>query len=154
MALYPVAGSKIFIGGVLSDKATDFVAADFTSQTWEEIDGWSTMGAAGDTAALITSSLINRGRDIKQKGTFNAGQMQNVFAIVDDDAGQLALLAAAQTRDNYAFKIELENGAQRLFVALVMSAEEAGGEANTIQNLNSTLEINSNIVKVAAPVGP
>ncbi len=154
MALYPVAGSKIFIGGVLSDKATDFVAADFEDEVWVPIDGWSQMGAAGDTAALITSSLINRGRDIKQKGTFNAGQMQNVFAIVDGDTGQEALLAAAQTRNNYAFKVELANGAQRLFVALVMSAEEAGGEANTIQNLNSTLEINSNIVKVAAPVGP
>lgn len=150
MALYPVAGSKIFIGGVLSDKPTDFVAADFTSQTWAEIDGWSQMGAAGDTANLISTDLINRGRTTKQKGTFNAGQMQNVFAIVDDDAGQLALLAAAQTRNNYAFKIELENGAQRLFIALVMTAEEAGGEANTIMNLNSTLEINSNIVKVSA----
>ena len=28
--------------------------------------------------------------------------------------------------------------------------EEAGGSANTIQNLNATIEINSNIVKVAA----
>jgi hypothetical protein len=30
-----------------------------------------------------------------------------------------------------------------------MSASEPGGNANTVQNLNATVEINSNIVKVA-----
>lgn len=150
MALYPVAGSKLFIGGVLSDKAADFVAADFASQTWTEIDGWSTMGSSGDTAALITTSLINRGRDIKQKGTKNAGQMQNTFAVIEDDPGQVALIAAAETDENYAFKIELSSGGERMFIGLVMSAQEAGGEANSIQNLTSTIEINSNVVKVAA----
>jgi hypothetical protein len=152
MALYPVAGSKLFIGGVLADKSTDFVEADFAGQSeeWTEIDGWSTMGSSGDTAALITTSLINRGRDVKQKGTWNAGQMQNTFAIIETDPGQIALIGASKTRDNYAFKIELSSGGERLFIGLVMSAEEAGGEANTINNLSATIEINSNIVKVAA----
>jgi hypothetical protein len=31
-----------------------------------------------------------------------------------------------------------------------MSAEEANGAANTIRNLNSTIELNSNIVRTAA----
>lgn len=160
MSLSAVAGQKIYIGGQLDDKATDFVASDFTSQTWTLIDGWTQCGAAGDTAQLITSSLINRGRDIKQKGTKNAGSMQNVFAIVPGDAGQTALIAASNTNKNYAFKIENNDAAtspaspvpqpsKRYFVGLVMTAEEAGGSANTIQNLNSTIEINSNIVKVA-----
>lgn len=161
MALSPVSGEKIFIGGQLDDKATDFVAADFSAVTWVEIDGWSQCGAVGDTAALISTDLINRGRTIKQKGTRNAGSMQNVFAILPDDAGQIALLAAERTNKNYAFKIEGNDAAtspaspvpqpsKRYFVGLVMTAEETGGEANTIQNLNATIEINSNIVKVAA----
>lgn len=161
MSLYPVAGSKLYIGGVLSDKATDFVASDFTSQTWTQIDGWEQWGAIGDTAQVITTSLINRGRDIKQKGTRNAGSMQNVFAIVPTDPGQIALIAAEKTSSNYAFKVEFPDkpagvGAtptQRLFIGLVTSAQEAGGEANTIMKLNSTIEINSNIVPVAADDG-
>jgi hypothetical protein len=162
MSLYPVAGSKLYIGGVLADKATDFVAADFTSQTWVAIDGWEQMGAIGDTAQIITTSLINRGRDIKQKGTRNAGSMQNVFAIVPADAGQIALIAAEKTVDNYAFKVEFPDKpatgtaptpSQRLFVGLVTSAQEAGGEANTVMKLNATIEVNSNIVSVAADTG-
>lgn len=161
MSLSAVAGQKIYIGQQKDDQVADFTASDFSAVTWTEIDGWSQCGAAGDTAALITTSLINRGRDIKQKGTKNAGSMQNVFAIVSDDAGQIALIAAAGTNKNYAFKVENNDAAlspaspvpqpsKRYFVGLVMTAEEAGGSANTVQNLNATIEINSNIVKVAA----
>ena len=52
---------------------------------------------------------------MKQKGARNAGSMQNVFAINSSDPGQIALIAAEQTRNNYPFKIlwdaAPENGA-------------------------------------------
>lgn len=147
MALFPVAGAKIYIGGQKSDQAADFTASDFTSESWLEIDGWEQMGTLGDAAQLISTDLINRGRTVKQKGTFNAGSMQNVFAILPGDSGQTALLGAATIRENYAFKVEFEDGSIRYFIALVMNQEEAGGNANTIQMLNITLEVNSNIVK-------
>jgi hypothetical protein len=161
MSLNAVAGQKIYIGGQLEPETGDMVASDFSAVTWVEIDGWTQCGAAGDTAALISTDLINRGRTVKQKGTKNAGQMQNVFAILPTDAGQIALIAASNTNKNYAFRIDNNDAAlspaspvpqpsKRYFVALVMTAEEAGGAANTVQSLNATIEINSNIVKVAA----
>jgi hypothetical protein len=150
--LYPVAGSKLYIGGVLETKNEDFVESDFASQSWTEIDGWSQMGAVGDAAQTITTPLINRNRDLKQKGTSNAGSMQNTFAALENDAGQIALLAAAEpsNKSNYAFRIDLSNGAKRYFVGLVTTAQDAGGEANTMGNMSATIEINSNIVRVAA----
>ncbi|HWV44131.1 hypothetical protein [Pseudorhodoplanes sp.] len=158
--LYPVAGCRFYIGNApMATQATDFVAADFNSVTWIEVDGWSQAGALGDAGALITTALINRGRDYKQKGTANAGSMQNVFGIIPGDAGQAALLAAgdASNKNNYPFKVLLNDptgspatASKRLFVGLVTSAQEAMGEANTIQNLNATVEINSNIVRIAA----
>jgi hypothetical protein len=157
MPLYPVAGCKIYIGGVLADKSTDFVSGDFTSQVWTEIDGWTQMGDIGDAAQGITTPVINRGRDVKQKGTSNAGSMQNVFATIATDAGQLALIAAAAptNKSNYAYRIDMNDAAagapsKRYFIALAMMAQESGGAANTIRNLNVTLEVNSNIVRVAA----
>lgn len=155
--LYPVAGCKMFIGGVKTTQSTDFVEGDFSGESWTEIDGWSQMGAFGDSAQAITSALINRNRDIKQKGTANAGQMQNVFAIIPGDSGQAALKAAAQgaNKSNYAFRIDFNDAdggdpSKVYFVALAMNTQQAGGSANTIRNLNVTLEINSNIVEVAA----
>lgn len=237
--LYPVAGKKFFIGGIMATKKEDFVAADFDGQDWTEVDGWETHGAIGDAGALITTALINRGRDVKQKGTANGGSMQNNFAILSADPGQIALIAAAQpaNKNNYAFKIEgndapaavskavtmtianpgvitwtahglvvgnavkfsttgaLPTGitagtvyyvktapdadtftiaatpggtaitttgtqsgthtgstvpapSMRMFVGLATSATEQGGGANTAQMLQSTVEVNSNIVKV------
>jgi len=145
--LYAVADSKIFIGGVLSTKKADFVIGDFTSQTWVEIDGWETCGTVGDSAEVITTVLINRGRAIKQKGTNNAGSMENTFAVIDGNAGQIALKAAQVSNDNYAFKIEWSTGEVANFVALVTSQSRAGGDANTVHSISATLEINSNIVE-------
>ena len=238
--LFAVAGSKIFIGGVLNTKNGDFTEADFASQTWIEIDGWKTMGAFGDTAEEINVPLINRGRNSKMKGTRDAGNMENVFAVIGGDLGQAALIGAEKSRSNRAFKIQHSNavdarsatvtmtiaspgvitwnshgltagvpivfastgalpsgitsgvtyyviaagltansfqiaatpggaaivttgtqsgvhtastapaGTLNYFVALIMSVQKAGGEANTDQTLISSLSINSNIVEVAA----
>ena len=161
--LYAVAGLKFFIGGELAPDKEDMEATDFSSIVWKEVDGWETMGAIGDNYALITASLINRGRDVKMKGTANAGQMQNQFAVLAGDAGQLAIIAASKTRKNYAFKIEFNDTpstgsaptpSMKYFVGMVMSAQEQGGNANTARMLSSTIEINSNIVDVAAAAGP
>ncbi len=157
--LYPVAGMRIYIGPAVDLPDVDVTAADFSSTVWTEIKNWTQLGAFGDAAALITTQLIDRKRDVKQKGTRNAGQMQNVFAIAAADAGQIALIAAEKTDLNYPFKVEGNDkpavGASpknslRYFMGLVTSAQEAGGAANTVQSLNSTVEINTNIVKVAA----
>ncbi|MBZ9600754.1 hypothetical protein [Phyllobacterium chamaecytisi] len=157
--LYPVAGCKIYIGPAMDLEDGDMVAADFTSVVWTEVKKWTSMGAYGDAAALITTQVISEARDVKQKGTRNAGQMQNVFAVAATDPGQIALIAAEKTNLNYPIKVELNDkpavgaspkNSMRYFMALVTSAQEAGGAANTVQSLNSTFEINSNIVPVAA----
>lgn len=152
--LYPVAGSHMFIGGQMATQLDDLDATDFAGQSWLEIDGWSSMGAFGDAAALIATQLINRGRDVKQKGTANAGSMANVYARIEDDPGQIALRTAAAggQKNNYAFRIDFPlqtgdvNPPKAYFVGLAMGTQEAGGGANTIRNMNTTIEINSNIV--------
>lgn len=157
--MYPIAGQRIYIGAAMELPDTDMVAGDFDDVVWTEIKYWTQMGAIGDAAALITTQLIDRNRDVKQKGTRNAGQMQNVFAVAATDPGQIALIAAEATQFNYPIKVENNDkpavgaspkNSQRLFMALVTSAQDPGGAANTVQTLNSTFEINSNIVRVAA----
>lgn len=237
--LYPVAGCRIYIGPAANLPDDDLDESDFSAISWTEIGGWSQMGAFGDTAALITTALINTGRDVKQKGTKNAGQMQNVFAVKPTDAGQIALIAAEKSPSNFPFRLVLNDlpiarsfaatisqatpgvvtktahglsvddvvtlsttgalptglspatpyyvktvptadtftlaatkggaainttapgsgthtvatlptASERLFMGLVMTAAEQGGEANTVRNINATLEINSNIVRIAA----
>lgn len=104
--LYPVAGARLYIGGAMATKATDFTATDFASQSWTLVDGWEQVGDLGDSSALISTDLVNRGRTVKQKGVANAGSMQNVFAILTGDAGQQAMIAASKSKSNFGFKID------------------------------------------------
>jgi hypothetical protein len=160
MALFPVAGMKLYIGATMNDSATDFVEADFTGanaspDSWVLVDGWEQMGPIGDGAADIATTLINRGRTVHQKGTADAPTMSNVFAIIAGDAGQTALIAAGQpsNKNNYTFKIlgnETGTPSKLYFLGLVMGTPEQGGGANTVRKLAANIQVNSNVVHVAA----
>jgi hypothetical protein len=145
--LFAVAGSKFFIGGVLPSKSVDFVAGDFASQVWVEVDGWETCGALGDAAEVISTPLINRNRVVKQQGTNDAGEWENNFAVLPNDAGQIAMLAAQASPSNYAFKVEWATGEVSRFIGLVSSKTRAGGNANTIQMRSFNVAVNSNLVE-------
>ncbi|GAA5664511.1 hypothetical protein Brsp07_03003 [Brucella sp. NBRC 14130] len=156
MSIFATAGAKLFIGTALASKATDFVAADFTSQAWVQINNCENIGSFGDTAEEIKFNDIGKGRTQKLKGTRDAGSMAIVCGIDYADPGQIALLAAEKSIHDYAFKVEFNDApeggtpSQRMFVAKVMSAAEALDEANNVMKLNSSLGINSNIVRVNA----
>lgn len=154
--LFATAGSKLYIGSALAFAGTDLAAADFSAQVWTEIGGTTNLGSAGDTSELVTSNQIDIARTRKKKGTRNAGSMQVVADLDYADAGQLALIAAEKTPHSYAFRLVFNDApaggtpSERTFVAFVMTAGEQYDEANSAMKLNATLEIDSNIVRVAA----
>jgi hypothetical protein len=159
--LFATAGSKLYIGPAKAFTGTDFTVSDFPSTgagaiTWTEIGGTTNLGATGDTAELITTTHINDSRVRKAKGTRNAGSMTVVCDLSYDDPGQLALIAAEKTRDTYAFKLVFNDApaggtpSARYFTALVMGTSEELNEANSVAKFNTTLELDSNIVRVAA----
>lgn len=103
--LYPVAGSKIFIGGRVTAKGT-VTAADFESADWVEIDGWANAGALGDTQDVGEQTLINQRRVRKFKTTLNGGEMENQFVPISNDPGQIRFKEAIEDCQPYQFKVE------------------------------------------------
>lgn len=106
MALYPVAGSKIYIGRRVEPRNTDLTAADFSGATWLEISGWTQAGTVGDTQELITQKVISSKRVRKAKGTLDAGNMENTFLPEATDPGQIRFKEAIKSCKPYEFKIE------------------------------------------------
>jgi hypothetical protein len=157
--LLATANTKLSIGTALASDGTDFEATDFSSIAWKEIGGTTNLGSAGDTSQLGTSDQIAVARTRKYKGVRNAGSMEVVCDLDIADEGQLALIAAEKTRDSYAFKVAFDDAPSggtpsiRYFAAFVMSASESMDGANDHVQLHATLEIDSNIVKVAAAEG-
>ncbi|WJS83547.1 hypothetical protein [Paracoccus sp. TOH] len=156
MTIYATNGAKLYIGAALAAKSADFVAADFTSQTWVEIGETEGLGSVGDSSAEITFDSIAASRTRRLKGTRNAGSMEVVCGIDYADAGQIAVIAAEKTPHDYAFRLVLNDAppggtpSMRYFVAKVASAVEALDSANSVMKLNATLWVNSNVVKVDA----
>lgn len=156
--LYAVAGAKFYIGDAMEASTSDLTDGDFSGISWTEVDGWETMGEIGDEAEIITTNLINRGRVNKQKGTRDAGDMENTFADLPSDTGQIAMKDAfATTQQNYAFRIVFDDaatvggtGSEAKFVGIVSSQRQQGGSANTTRMRAFTVAINSNIVIVEA----
>jgi hypothetical protein len=154
--IFATGGSKIYIGGPLSPKPSDFVLADFATQSWLPISWVENIGQFGDSSAAVNFDAIDAKRTIKSKGSRNAGDMTLVCGIDYKDPGQIAIRAAEATSNSYAWRVQFNDqavGGQpsfRYFVALVMEAREDLGTSNNVMKLNATLGINSNIVRVAA----
>lgn len=105
--LVAVAGSKIFIGTRVAAKG-EVTLADFAPQQteWIEINGWTSAGSVGDTREIITQNFINQNRTRQIKGTRSGGTMENTFAPIANDPGQIRLREAVEDCSPYAFKVE------------------------------------------------
>lgn len=156
MAIYATNGAKLYIGGVLAQKSTDFIATDFTSQTWVEIKETEALGSVGDTSEAILINTINSERTRVMKGTRSAGTMEVVCGIDPADPGQIAAIAAEKSIHDYAFKLVLNDApaggtpSQRLFIGKVMSAREQFDQANNMMKMNVSISVNSNVVRINA----
>lgn len=103
--LQKIAGSKIYIGSAVAYKDT-LTLADFSGQSWTEIDGWLTTGDLGADQETITQVLINSGITRYAKGVISFPAMTNTFTPMKSDAGQVAFKDATRKCQPYAFKIE------------------------------------------------
>lgn len=125
------AGAKISIGG--TTPAAN-LAAFKAINSWEEITNVSNMGEFGATANIVTFPVVSDKYVKKSKGTRNAGDPVLVVGRISEDAGQIALREAEDTKFYYNFKLELEDAEDELhtntvfyFRALVASATNQFG---------------------------
>ncbi|MCG8447864.1 MAG: hypothetical protein MI753_19360 [Hyphomicrobiales bacterium] len=89
---------------------SDLNQAGFEGLSYTKINS---TGSAGDWSAtdnIINYNTLDDDVSQKQKGVKNAGDPQIECAYISDDAGQLAMVAAAAAVDAYAFKLTLSSG--------------------------------------------
>ena len=156
MSIFATAGTTVSIGQVKASQSDPFVLADFAGQSWVEINWLETIGEFGDESSEITFDAIGENRTQKLKGVRNAGNMDLVMGIVEDDPGQLALLSAEESANDFAFKVVFNNApsggtpGERYFIGKVMTARERLDTANNVARRGGRVGINSNVVRVAA----
>lgn len=107
--LQAIAGSKFYIGLRVAGKGT-VTLTDFNGAVWTEVGGLTNLGDLGDTQEFVTQSFINETRTRMTKGTRTGSTMENTFAPLPSDPGQLIMSAAENTCLPYQFKVEYGAG--------------------------------------------
>lgn len=97
-------GAKLFV--CATPQPDDLDATAFAGLTWVEVGGVGRVGETGTSTNIVNYDTWDTVFIQKAKGTSNAGDPEVEVARDPADAGQDILRTIADTRYNYAFKIE------------------------------------------------
>ncbi|MFE0015276.1 hypothetical protein ACFWXH_10555 [Mesorhizobium sp. NPDC059054] len=121
--LFAIAGAKKYLRYRMVAPTNGVVLADFSGVTWIEIADWC--GGYGDAAALITTEMISRGRDVKQKGA-QRGIHAKRLRYGLQRCGPNRSDCCGKTR-NYPFKILWDDAPGAAPSSATMTIASAGG---------------------------
>ena len=143
------AGTTIAIGAAAP--ATQD-AAGYTALTLIVIGGVEQIGAIGAVTNKVEFQPLNGPKE-KHKGSTDFGSLSPSIAHDDLDAGQILLRTASEPTNNtlYPICVTLPTGEKRYSMGRVFGYPETIGNADSIVMANPTIELNTKIVKVAAP---
>lgn len=127
-------------------------AAGYGALTYTEVGQIEKLGAIGAVFAKVEFKPL-KGPIQKHKGSKDSGALQPSLAHDESDAGQTLLRTAADdaTSKVYSCKVVYPTGAIRYFGGRVFGYPENTDGADNIIMGNPTLEITTDVIKVAAP---
>lgn len=123
----------------------------FEALTFVEIGEVTDLGEYGKEYALVTHTPLGNRQVKKFKGSYNNGSISMQIAINEVDLGQIDALAASNSDLSFGFKVTKQNGSVDYFQAKVMSFKTSVGSVDSIEAGTIQLEIDNDIVAIAAP---
>jgi hypothetical protein len=150
MSSTTAAGSKLAISAGVPTAQT---AAAYKTLTYITVGGVESIGGFGATTEVVSFQPLD-GPTEKYKGPTNYGQLSPTVKVDDADAGQALLqtFAAPSNIDQCAIRVTKPDGSLRYFQGRVFGFPETIGAANSIITAAPAIEINTAVVKDAAPV--
>jgi hypothetical protein len=147
-------GSTTAAGSTFAITATapaTFDEAGYEAGTFTVVGGIEKIGGIGAVFNKVEFQPLNGPKD-KHKGSRDNGSLSPSMALDDEDAGQVLMRTASDdaTSKIYYFKVTLPTGAKRYFGGRVFGMPENVDGADTIVMANPTVEIITDIVRVAA----
>lgn len=142
------AGSTI---GISATAPATYDDTGFAALTFAQIADVTDFGEFGRTYNLVTHNPVADRRTVKRKGSFNDGAVTLQLGRDSTDAGQSAARLGLDNDDSQYFDITLQDGTKLYFSAQVMSFTYSLGNVDSITSGAVTLEIDDDIIEVAAP---
>ena len=145
----PIISVGTTLGMVASSPAT-YDSAGFAALTFVTVGEITNMGDVGGTAQIVENTTLQSGIIGKYKGSINYGSAPITIGKDATDAGQVLLKAAFDGADRdteHSFAITDSNGDITYFSGLVSSYVKSTGDANTVRMLNTTIELNNELIE-------
>lgn len=136
---------------VVASAPATYDQAGFEALTFVDVGEITDMGEFGRQYNLVTHNPLGDRRTVKRKGSYNDGSLPLQIARVPSDAGQAILLAGLASDDSVSCEVTLQDGTKQYFTAQVMSYTTGIGSVDSITSASCTLEIDNDIIEVAAP---
>ncbi|MGA0564171.1 hypothetical protein ACO2RV_17130 [Ancylobacter sp. VNQ12] len=108
------AGAKLFICST-AQTALPLDATAFAALTYVQVKKVGQVSDMGTDTNVVSYDTLDTDVTQKGKGVTNGGDWSVQLARLFDDAGQVALRAAALTGHDYAFKLELDDAPSALY---------------------------------------
>lgn len=129
-------------------------AAGFAALTYTTVGELTDIPEYGAETTVVTHDPLASGTTQKYKGQTNNGSSALSGALDADDAGQAIMISGAEGANKlltHSVKITLPDGAIHYYFGKIFSFKTSVGSANAIISFSSTFEIDSVVVRVAAP---
>jgi len=145
-------GNKLSI--CVTPQNSDLDASGFAALTYVQISGVGSVGEYGITTNALTYDTWDSLVAQKAKGITNAGDPPVEVARSATDPGQIALRAAGLPNvfDNYAFKVERQDGTIEYLRGLVAGPTRPNGRNEDFDLETYTLMLNQVPLTVNPPV--
>lgn len=146
-------GAMTSAGTTLAISATlpaTYNETGFEAVSYTDIGEVVNLPEYGKASNLVTHNPLGDRKTYKFKGSYNNGSVTVQLAKDSDDAGQVIVLAANDSDNSYSFEVTLNDGTVQYFTAKVMSYTTNVGTVDQITGSTMQLEIDSDIVEVAA----
>lgn len=142
------AGTKF---AITATAPATFDAAGYGAATFTVVGGIDKIGGLGAVFAKVEFQPLDGPKD-KHKGSRDNGSLTPSMALDEEDAGQTLMRTASDDKTSkiYYFSVTYPSGAKRYFGGRVFGMPETVDGADTIVMANPTVEIITDIVRVAA----
>lgn len=151
---YTHSSDKLYISTTAQNSdLDDDPTTGFPSLTYTEVSAVGSVGELGLATNIVSydtwgSEVISKGKGLTDAGTADVEMLRVAL-----DPGQIAMRAAGATtnKNNYAFKIDLQDGSKRFFRALVAGPRHPGGRNEDFDLDVYTLGANQSTLDIPPP---
>ena len=140
--------------GVVAAEPATYDQAGFEALTFETVGEITDMGEYGPEYEVVTHNPLDTRRTVKRKGTVNDGALTMQLGRDPSNAGQTILIAGVDgaARDTiHSFVVTLQDGTKQYSTGQIFSYTTNVGSVNQITGASVTVELDNQIIEVAAP---